>query len=164
MGKRIHEEVTLSSLGNDLAMLFARELDHMAEEIEAYENETDLWMTQGSQRNPPGALVVHVTGALNHFVGASLGKTGYTRDRDAEFTGRGATRADILARLRECRDMVVRVLRNLDAKALEGPMPGPVPPAMQGMTTQGFLMHHLWHVGWHTGHIYYHRLGAARPE
>ena len=36
--------------------------------------------------NSVGHLILHLTGNLNHFVGGQLGKTGYVRDREREFT------------------------------------------------------------------------------
>src|SRR4051812_26911639 len=36
--------------------------------------------------NSFGNLVLHLSGNLNHFVGAQIGGTGYVRDREREFT------------------------------------------------------------------------------
>jgi len=67
----------------------------------------------------------------------------------------------VVRRVRECRDAIVPILAGLDDAALAAPHPGRVPPHMQGVTTHAFLLHLLWHVGWHLGHVYYHRLGIA---
>lgn len=154
----------MGSMGQDLANLYGRELDRLADEVAAYENETDLWSTIGAQKNAPGTLALHVVGGLLSMIGAALGGTGYVRDRDREFSERDVPRDEILRRIRDCRDTVVPVLAGLDDTTLASPHPGNVPARFQGITTRAFLMHMLWHIGWHTGHVYYHRLGIAGPE
>ncbi len=44
-----------------------------------------FWTKPIEPGNSAGHLVLHLTGNLNHFVGAQLGKTGYVRDREREF-------------------------------------------------------------------------------
>src|SRR5216683_957436 len=46
----------------------------------------ELWTKPLDPGNSIGHLVLHLTGNLNHFVGAQLGKTGYVREREREFT------------------------------------------------------------------------------
>jgi hypothetical protein len=149
----------MSMLGRELAQLYGRELDHLAEEIAAIPDE-GLWSTTGAQKNAPGTLALHTVGGLMHFVGAAIGGSGYVRDREREFSERAVPRDELMRRIRACRDTVVPILEGLDDDALERPMPGPLPPFMQGATVRAFLMHLLWHLGWHLGHVYYHRLGS----
>jgi hypothetical protein len=151
----------MTGLGTELAHLFRRELDRFAREIEAYDDESALWSTMGAQRNAPGTLAIHVVGGLLTFIGAGLGGTGYVRDRDREFSERDLSRSEILRRLRDCREIVVPVLERLDDAAFAQPYPGALPPQMAGATTRTFLLHLLWHTGWHCGQVYYHRLGVA---
>ena len=82
-----------STMGQDLANIYGRELDRLADEITAYENDTDLWTTMGAQKNPPGSLALHTVGALMHFISGALGGSGYVRDRDREFSERDVPRA-----------------------------------------------------------------------
>ena len=154
----------MSGLGHDLANLYARELDRLAGEIAAYTNHADLWRTAGMQKNPPGALALHTVGGLLSMIGDALGGTGYVRDRDREFSERDVPQAEIVRRIRECRDIVVPILEGLDDDALAGTHPGNVPDRLKGITTRAFLLHLLWHIGWHQGHIYYHRLGLGEPR
>lgn len=149
------------TLGQELAATFARELDRMADQIDAYASDDAIWTTHGAQKNSPGTLAVHTVGGLLHFVDAGLGGSDYVRDRDFEFRERDVTRADVIARLRACRDAIVPVLESLDDETLAAPYPGPLPPALQGLSTRAFLLTMVWHLGWHTGHIYYHRLGQG---
>jgi len=49
-------------------------------------SEKELWTKPLEPGNSIGHLILHLTGNLNHFVGAQLGRTGYVRDREHEFT------------------------------------------------------------------------------
>jgi hypothetical protein len=147
------------AVASDLARLFDRELDRLANEVAAYESDAALWSTTGAQKNAPATLALHLVGGLLHYIGAALGASGYVRDRDREFSERSVSRDEIVRRVRECRDVVVPVLARLPEEALGRPYPGIVPGPLEGLTTNGMLDHLLWHLGWHTGHIYYHRLG-----
>src|ERR1700687_4411372 len=49
-------------------------------------SEPELWRKPLEPGNSVGHLILHLTGNLNHFVGAQLGKTGYVREREREFT------------------------------------------------------------------------------
>ena len=151
----------MSTLGQDLAKIYARELDRLADEVAAYENDSDLWSTStsGAQKNAPGNLALHTGGTLMHFIGAGLGESGYVRDRDLEFSERDLPRAEVVRRINECRDTVVPVLDGLEDVGLGNTYPAEVPARLQGITTRALLLHLLWHVGWHLGHVYYHRLG-----
>jgi hypothetical protein len=149
------------SLGQEFARIFARELDRLANEIAEYRSDADLWSTVGAQKNPPGALALHVVGGLLAMIGAALGGTGYVRDREREFSGRDVPRDEVVRRIRECRDVIVPVLGGLDDATLAKPYPGTTPPYLEGSTTQGFLVHLMWHLGWHLGQVYYHRLGIG---
>ena len=117
----------MSTMGQDFANIYGRELDRLAEEVAAYENDSDLWSTSGGQKNPPGNLALHTAGTLMHFIGGGLGASGYVRDRDREFSEHDVPRAEIVRRIRECRDTVVPVLAGLEDAAMGGAHPGDVP-------------------------------------
>jgi len=152
----------MSQHAQELARLFGRELDRLATEIAAYPSDEALWSTVGAQKNAPGTLGIHVAGGLSTFIGRALGGTAYVRDRDREFSERDLPREEVVRRIRECSDVVVPILADLDDERLEGTYPGGLPPQMEGASTHGFLLHLLWHLGWHTGQVYYHRLGLTR--
>jgi hypothetical protein len=153
----------MSTQGQDFANIYGRELDRLANEIGAYPSDADLWSTTGAQKNPPGSLALHVVGGLEWFIGAELGKSGYVRNREREFADRGAPRDEVVRRIRACRATIVPILERLGDDDIAQPYPGTLPPAFAGMTTRAFLMQLLWHLGWHAGHVYYHRLGIAEP-
>ena len=72
-------------LNSMLAKFYERDIRKLIEEINLFSNEEDLWRTQGSVKNASGNLVLHIVGGLNYLIGATLGQTGYVRDRDQEF-------------------------------------------------------------------------------
>lgn len=139
--------------------MYGRELDRLANEISAYRTDAELWSTVGGQKNPPGALALHTVGALMSVIGSGLGGLQYVRDRDRQFSEHNAPQDEVVNRIRECRNTVVSILEGLDNAIMGIAYPGKTSPSLAGTTTQGYLMHLLWHIGWHTGHIYYHRLG-----
>jgi hypothetical protein len=155
----------VSTSGREIAGIIARELDRVAEEISAYKDERNLWVTQGAQRNAPGTLALHLAGNLLHYIGAGLGDTGYVRDRPAEFNDRDVPRDELLARLREARDTTVRVVSSLDDATLQrGRFAVELPEQYADLSVHGLLVHLTWHLGWHEGQIYYHRLAVEPPE
>lgn len=155
----------MSKSGREIAEIIARELDRVAEEISAYRDERNLWVTQGAQRNAPGTLALHLAGNLLHYIGAGLGDTGYVRDRPAEFNDRDVPREELLAGLRDARDTTVRVVSALDDATLErGGFAVELPAQYAHLSVHALLVHLTWHLGWHQGQIYYHRLAVESPE
>src|SRR5205823_12250124 len=61
------------------------QLRSAVQELAAPLSEQGLWSKPVTPGNSIGHLILHLTGNLNHFVGAQLGGTGYVRDRDREF-------------------------------------------------------------------------------
>jgi hypothetical protein len=64
--------------------LFERDLNALAEELKAFKNEENLWLSPKEINNSAGNLCLHLCGNLQHFIGATLGNTGYVRDRAYE--------------------------------------------------------------------------------
>ena len=156
----------MSAHGSDFAGIMDRELGRLEAELRAYRDEDNLWVMQGAQKNAPGTLALHLVGNLMAFVGADLGGTGYVRDREAEFGDRDVSRGELLGQVAECRRMLASVLPEVPANVMDGPHPGKLPEHMAGFTTHHLLVNLTWHLGWHLGHIYYHRLAVegGQPE
>jgi hypothetical protein len=76
----------------DIRLLFLRELATFRREVELFPDDDTLWRTVPGVTNSAGNLALHIAGNLRHFVGAVLGKTGYVRNRDAEFATREGSR------------------------------------------------------------------------
>src|ERR1700687_4920374 len=65
------------------------ELEHLrngVHEVAGPLSDKELWMKPVEPGNSIGHLILHLTGNLNHFVGAQLGGSGFVRDREREFT------------------------------------------------------------------------------
>jgi uncharacterized damage-inducible protein DinB len=138
-----------------LRSLLARDLRALAREVEAYPSDDLLWRTVPGIPNSGGTLVLHLLGNLQHFIGAVLGRTGYVRDRDAEFATRDLTRAELLRRIEVARASVDATLAQLDQERCEAEYPVPVTGRTLG--TGDFLAHLAAHLAYHLGQIDYHR-------
>jgi uncharacterized damage-inducible protein DinB len=93
-------------------------------ELTAPLSNKEFWTKPIEPSNSIGHLVLHLTGNLNHFVGAKLGGTGYVRDREREFTEPNPPSKDeALKRLDEAVALFRRVVEGLDAERLAGPHP-----------------------------------------
>jgi uncharacterized damage-inducible protein DinB len=87
-------------------------------------SDAQLWKRPLSESNSVGHLILHLTGNLNHFVGAQLGKTGYVRDREREFTETAVPpRATVLKGLDDAVATFDRVVSGLTEEQLTAPHP-----------------------------------------
>ncbi len=85
-------------------------------------NDQEFWAKPIEPGNSVGQLVLHLTGNLNHFVGAQLGGTGYVRDRKREFTEVSPPgKAEALAGLDGAVATFRRVVQGLSAERLAAP-------------------------------------------
>lgn len=147
-------------LNEILLELYQRDLNKLRDEIEAFPDEASLWKLEDGISNSAGNLCQHLTGNLQHFFGAVLGDTGYVRDRDAEFAGKGTTRDDLIAEIDKARASVSVTL----AKLSDGDFSKIYPLEVFGhpMTTGYFLTHLTTHFNYHLGQINYHRRLLAK--
>ncbi len=146
----------------ELATLFSRDLNKLADELRANPDEISMWRVQGDITNPAGTLALHLLGNLNHFIGYVLGGVPFQRDRDAEFSRRDVPREELLAEVEKTRAVIEATLNNLEEHRLSEPFPGELPPALAGTSTGGFLMHLYGHLNWHLGQVNYHRRMLSR--
>lgn len=138
-----------------LKRLYVRELGKLSKEISLYQSEENLWKIDRNISNSGGNLCLHLLGNLNHFVGAVIGKTGYVRNRELEFSQKDVPKDVLLRRIDETTEMVTEILSALDDIQLEKDYPIEV---LQGTdSTQFILTHLLSHLSYHLGQINYHR-------
>jgi uncharacterized damage-inducible protein DinB len=135
--------------------LYQKELDKLKEEIAAYESDEQLWKIPEGISNSGGNLCLHLTGGLQHFLGATLSDTGYIRNRDAEFKLKNIPRQKLLEEIDNTKNVVVDTLEQVSRKELEGNYP--IVVFGEPMTTEYFLIFLLKHFGYHLGQINYHR-------
>lgn len=144
--------------------VLARDLRALAREVDAYPSDDMLWRAAPGVSNSGGTLVLHLLGNLQHFIGAVLGRTGYVRDRDAEFATRDLTRAELRRRIEAAAETVNATLLRVAPEQLDAEYP--VPVADRRLGTADFLVHLAAHLAYHLGQIDYHRrmlVPDARP-
>jgi hypothetical protein len=96
-----------------------RQLRDAVRELSTPLSEEEFWKKPLSPGNSIGHLVLHLTGNLNHYVGAQLGGTGYARDREREFTESDPPAKPIaLARLDEAVGVFERTISGLTEEQL----------------------------------------------
>jgi uncharacterized damage-inducible protein DinB len=132
-----------------------RELRSLRRELEAYPDDASVWATPPGIKNPAGTLFLHLAGNLQHFVGAKLGDTGYIRNRDAEFSRRGVSRAEIASELDAAAAAVEAGFAKLTDRTLESEFLEQITGIT--FTTSDWLVHVAVHLGYHVGQIDYHR-------
>jgi hypothetical protein len=119
--------------------LILRELRGTQREIEQYPNDESVWAMPPGIKNSAGNLALHLAGNLQHFVGARLGGSGYVRDREAEFSQRHLSRADLVRELGRAIDAVGKAFPRVKESDLSGVFPDQVAGVSPG--TGEFLLH-----------------------
>jgi len=113
--------------------------------------DAELWSKPVDPGNSIGHLVLHLTGNLNHFVGGQLGKTGYMRNREREFTEeRPPARSQLLADF----DAAVATFRRVVTGLSEAELLAPHPESRFGSVYKT-LVHLLSHFALHRGQMSY---------
>lgn len=138
-----------------LASFFERELLKLREEILLFTDEKKLWAVTGLITNSAGNLCLHLTGNLNHFIGATLGNSGYIRQRDREFSDKNIPRAQLIADIDKTIVLVKNTLHSLEPGALEEVFP--LDKHGQTVTTGYMVLHLLTHLNYHLGQVNYLR-------
>lgn len=138
-----------------LVEFFERDLNKLKDELLLFKNEEDLWMVKGDVKNSAGNLFLHLNGNLNHFIGATLGNSGYVRERDKEFTMKNIKREKILSDLEKTIPVVMDTLYKLPDDIFEKDYP--LEKHGRVVKTDHMLMHLLTHLNYHLGQINYLR-------
>lgn len=134
---------------------FERDLTALEKEIISYSDERNLWIVTKGIKNSAGNLCLHLIGNLNHFIGATLGKTSYVRDRDKEFSTQGVSRTEIMSNLEKTKQMVINTLTKLSAEQYNSLFP--IEFLGKNLMTDQMLLQLSIHLNYHLGQINYHR-------
>ncbi len=134
---------------------FEKDICKLVDEISLYRSEHELWILKGEIKNAPGTLALHITGNLKHFIGAQLGKTGYVRERDREFSDRNVPKKDLLQGLNEALDVVKATLPKLSDEDMKKDFPGPFLEKARPTLEVLFILY--GHLNYHVGQVNYHR-------
>ncbi|WP_298894937.1 DinB family protein [uncultured Psychroserpens sp.] len=142
-------------LTDTLIKLYTRDLEALKKEVNAYTDESKLWLVTKDISNSAGNLCLHIVGNLNHFIGETIGDSGYVRQRDLEFSLKDVPREDLIKQVDDTIVVVSRVLKDLTENDLQKEYKRRV--FEDTMTTEYFLVHLVMHLSYHLGQINYHR-------
>src|SRR5436853_30529 len=126
----------------DFKELYIRELDNLHKEISAYNDEDRIWAIAGEVKNSAGNLCVHLLGNVNHFIGAIIGKNGYVRKREEEFTVKNISKEKLLNDITTAKLMVENVLNTTDTSEMQKDFPAEL---FGKHTTEYMLAYFLGH-------------------
>ena len=135
--------------------MYLRELAALERELDLYPDDASVWKSLPGFPNTTGTLVLHLAGSLQHFFGATLGNTGYLRNRDAEFTKRDLARDELKKELEAARQGVLAGFANLTEDRLEQPFPAKFTDS--DFSTRLTILQFISHLAYHLGQIDYHR-------
>ena len=138
-----------------LQKIFKRDLEKLKQEIASYRNESNLWKVDKSIANSSGNLCLHLVGNLNAYIGAEIGKTGYVRNRDLEFSQKNIPLVQLVKMIEDTIVVVEQGLSRLNENDLEREYPLLV--FKEKTSTGYFLIHLTVHLGYHLGQVNYHR-------
>lgn len=145
-----------------LKSLFQRDLNRLRDEISLYKQEGNIWLIEPNIANSAGNLCLHLIGNLQTYIGAEIGKTGYIRDRAAEFSLKDIPRIRLIDQINDTIDVVTRSLDLLSEENLQEIYP--ILVFEEKTTTQYLLVHLTTHLTYHLGQINYHRRLLDQPD
>ena len=102
-----------------LQKIFKRDLEKLKQEIASYRNESNLWKVDKSIANSSGNLCLHLVGNLNTYIGEVIGKTGYVRNRDLEFSLKNIPQLQLVKMIEDTIVVVEKGLNKLNENDLE---------------------------------------------
>jgi uncharacterized damage-inducible protein DinB len=147
-----------------LRQIFRRDLLKLRQEIASYSDEEKIWHIEKKISNSAGNLCLHLVGNLNTYIGAQIGKTGYIRNREQEFSKKGLSIVELTASIDETLLVVENTLARMHDEELA--IEYPVKVFADTMTTGFFLIHLAAHLNYHLGQINYHRrlIDSKKPN
>jgi uncharacterized damage-inducible protein DinB len=141
---------------------FSRYFEHMAGRVESAVRAVAgdaLWVKPFPFGNSIGHLVLHLTGNLNHYIGALIEGSGYIRDRQQEFTQNYHPPVEeLMKKFHEAIAMVLRTLHAQDDASLQAEVEENVPIK----TRLGLFLVCASHMNNHIGQMSY-LLAALKP-
>jgi uncharacterized damage-inducible protein DinB len=138
-----------------ISELFIRDLNKLKEELNLYPNEQKIWEVSTGISNSTGNLCLHIVGNLKYFIGAVLGKTGYIRERELEFSLKNIERSQLLTSIDETILIIQTTLNNFDDSILSEDYP--IEKRGEIVKMDHMLLHLYGHLTYHLGQINYHR-------
>jgi len=158
-------DINSDDIKSDIVKLLVRELEGFKRELDLFPDDDAIWRAAPGVTNSAGNLAVHVAGGLQYLVGSVLGHTGYIRNRDAEFSRRSGTRAEVCAEI----DRAIGVVKSIVPRVSVSQLETDFPETLGGVifSTRIFLLHLCAHAAFHLGQAGYVRrivTGDARSS
>jgi hypothetical protein len=142
-------------LVQELRKVYLKDLEKLKEEIGLYRHEESIWTIEKNIANSGGNLCLHLVGNLNFFFGTVIGKTGYVRNRDQEFSLKNVPQKELVLMVENTITMLDNVMKAMTDDQLKEEYPLLV---LKEKTSTGYFLFHLSsHLGYHLGQINYHR-------
>jgi hypothetical protein len=149
------ESANSSSLARIASAEFACYFRHLAARVERAARsvtQEQLWNKPFPFGNSIGHLILHLTGNLNHYIGALVSGSGYVRHRDREFTDPTLyPLEELLARFHQSVDSVVSALEAQNEASFSASVPDQ--PPIQ--TRLGLFLVCAAHLNNHIGQMSY---------
>ena len=138
-----------------ITSLFEKDINKLIEEIGLFKNEEDIWKIKEGVSNSAGNLSLHLVGNLNHFIGATLGNSGYVRERDKEFSEKNIPRTQLIEALNSTVSVIKQTLAALPEEDLKKDFPVAINQKI--ISTEYMLVYLLNHFNYHLGQVNYLR-------
>ncbi len=135
--------------------LIVRDLLKLKQEVESYKDESKLWVVDAGISNSAGNLCLHLLGNINHFICATLGNSGYIRNRDLEFSQNNIPVSQLAAQIDDTVGSAENTFDKLTINSLDKEYP--LVFNNQKLTTEQMLVNIVSHLNYHLGQINYHR-------
>jgi uncharacterized protein DUF1572 len=142
-------------LNETLLIIYNRDLNKLKEELNGYTDEAEIWQVRDGISNPAGNLTLHLIGNLNHFIGATMGNTGYVREREKEFSTKDVPRSELIKSIDATIEVVQQTLDKITDEEMLKPFPLPV--GKEDNSVRFVLVNMVVHLDYHLGQINYHR-------
>lgn len=136
-------------------LLLDRDLNRLINEIELYKSEEKIWSVEKEIANSAGNLCLHLIGNLKAYIGDEIGKSGYIRQRELEFSAKNIPRDVLIKQVVETIAVVHQSLDKISEEDLQKEYPLRV--FEESTSVEYFLMHLTTHLAYHLGQINYHR-------
>lgn len=144
-----------NSLIEVIRKLFNRDLNKLKKEIESYTEESNIWILDSEISNSGGNLCLHLVGNLNTYIGAEIGKNGYIRQRELEFSSKNIPKTELINKIEQTIIDVNKALDIITDKQFKEEYP--ISIFKEKVSTEYVLVHLTTHLAYHLGQITYHR-------
>jgi hypothetical protein len=142
-------------LSETLKKIYRRDLEKLSHEISLYKNEKNIWRVDKQITNSAGNLCLHLVGNMNTYIGAVLGRSGYIRNRDLEFSQKDIPQYELITKVDDTITVIEKSMDLVNDEQLKEEYPLLV---FQTKTTVEYMLVHLSaHLGYHLGQVNYHR-------